>query len=364
MLELGARLALPGFVNADGSPAYPGGYPDYIVNHMHTENTGPLAGWRGADGGEHCTGGANPQQLQRYIENGCFWRQDLPADQRYFKFANRAYLDLAHRTGWINDAGPIVMQLYSEPLQRFRLAAAGHGPEQPPAEERERIAEYFDPLPFWYPPLEGETTRDEDYPLHALTQRPMHMYHSWGSQNPWLRQLTAQNRLFIHRDLAASLQLADDDWALVESPHGEIKVQVKSMLGVNPNTVWTWNAIGKRKGTWALSEDAPEAERGFLLNHLISELLPAREDGHRYSNSDPVTGQAAWFDLRVRVTKCEAPEKTTTQPQFAPLPRRVYGGDTPEILRYGAELQRGGTGTTAPTHREFLGNPGPDDEEP
>ncbi|MCB2137985.1 MAG: hypothetical protein KDE17_01325, partial [Rhodobacteraceae bacterium] len=74
-------------------------------------------------------------------------------------------------------------------------------------------------------------------------------------------------------------------------------------------TVWTWNAIGKRKGAWALSPDAPEATRGFLLNHLISELLPERGDGHRWSNSDPITGQAAWFDLRVKIERVDAPDE-------------------------------------------------------
>ena len=74
---------------------------------------------------------------------------------------------------------------------------------------------------------------------------------------------------------------------------------------------------GKRKGTWALSDDAPEATRGFLLNHLIDELLPDRGDGRRWSNSDPVTGQAAWFDLRVCVEKCAPPPEA--QPGFPPL---------------------------------------------
>ena len=54
------------------------------------------------------------------------------------------------------------------------------------------------------------------------------------------------------------------------------------MDGVNPDTVWTWNAIGKRAGAWGLAPDAPEAKRGFLLNHLITELLPERDGGYRY----------------------------------------------------------------------------------
>src|SRR3546814_4199634 len=48
--------------------------------------------------------------------------------------------------------------------------------------------------------------------------------------------------------------------------------------------------------------------KGFLLNHIISELLPPREDGYLYANADPVTGQAAWYDLRVRIEKVAAGE--------------------------------------------------------
>ena len=95
------------------------------------------------------------------------------------------------------------------------------------------------------------------------------------------------------------------------------------MAALNENTVWTWNAIGKRKGTWGLDVDAPEATKGFLLNHLISELLPERGDGQRWANSDPVTGQAAWFDLRVRVEKTEAPAEA--QPAFPPIAFSLKG---------------------------------------
>ncbi|RTZ61884.1 MAG: hypothetical protein DSZ33_00375, partial [Gammaproteobacteria bacterium] len=34
------------------------------------------------------------------------------------------------------------------------------------------------------------------------------------------------------------------------------------------------------------------------------------------SNSDPVTGQAAWFDVRVKVYKADDSEKKQTSPQF------------------------------------------------
>jgi anaerobic selenocysteine-containing dehydrogenase len=169
----------------------------------------------------------------------------------------------------------------------------------------------------------------------------MAMYHSWGSQNAWLRQIHGQNRLYMSRTRATKLGIGDDDWVRVTSNHGAIKAQVQLMEGVNEDTVWTWNAIGKRRGAWNLATDAPEATKGFLLNHVISELLPERGGGHRYANADPVTGQAAWFDLRVKVEKAtEDRAGETSEPQFPALTpvATVPRGDA--ILRYGAKGDR------------------------
>jgi anaerobic selenocysteine-containing dehydrogenase len=68
---------------------------------------------------------------------------------------------------------------------------------------------------------------------------------------------------------------------------------------VESGTVWTWNAIGKQPGAWALAPEANEARKGFLLNHLIADEIPGGE--RSVSNSDPVTGQAGWYDVRVRI---------------------------------------------------------------
>lgn len=339
LIDLGVRLKLPAFANADGSPRYPGGYADYIVNHERRPGIGSLAGWRGIDGDKTGKGEPNIEQLERYVENGCFWRHELPRDQRYYKHANKGYLETAVRLGFLDKPEPVILQLYSEPLQKFRLAARGHGAVQPPDAMRPRIDAYFDPLPLWYEPFETAALgADVDgFPLHAVTQRPMPMYHSWGSQNAWLRQILTANRLYMNRDTARSLGLADDDWVWVTSHHGRITCQVKLMAGVQADTVWTWNAIGKRAGAWNLAPDAPEATRGFLLNHLIAELLPER-GGQRYANSDPVTGQAAWYDLRVRIEKAADAETGEAAPQFATLRAPPNLPPRPDILRYGADL--------------------------
>ena len=182
LLDLGARLGLPGMVNEDGSAKFKD-YGDYIVNHQRKPGIGPLAGFRGENGGAEGRGEVNPNQLEAYIENGAFWQAEIPAEARYFKQANAAYQDFAVEMGFYDAPQPYAFQIYSEVLQKFRLAAEGHGDLQPPAHHRERISRFFTPLPSWYPPFEGSAVDEEAFPLHALTQRPMAMYHSWGSQN-------------------------------------------------------------------------------------------------------------------------------------------------------------------------------------
>ena len=103
---------------------------------------------------------------------------------------------------------------------------------------------------------------------------------------------------------------------------------------VEPGTVWTWNAIGKAAGAWNLSPDANESQQGFLLNHVISEELPATPDGQRYSNSDPVTGQAAWYDVRVRIYPVGADEPQQTSPQFEPMKKYPGMKEAPGWLAY------------------------------
>ena len=62
-----------------------------------------------------------------------------------------------------------------------------------------------------------------------------------------------------------------------------------------------------------LDAGSEEGRLGFLLNHLITDELPASKgtvprepvpllsDEARISNSDPITGQAGWYDVRVRI---------------------------------------------------------------
>ncbi|MEX0283938.1 MAG: molybdopterin oxidoreductase family protein [Paracoccaceae bacterium] len=327
LVQLANKMKLPGFTDEDGTAKYTD-YADYITNHQRRPGIGPLAGWRMSDIGlTEGRGDPNEGQLDSYISNGGFWVGHIPDEALYYKPWNTAYQDWAVKIGIYDTPQPYLFQLYVEPMRKFQLAAEGHGDRQPPDHLRDQIKEKLDPLPIWY---ETDQTGNDGFTVNALTQRPMAMYHSWGTQNAWLRQIHGRNPLYVPTKLMREHGLKDGDWAKVTSLHGEITVPVMEMAALNDNTVWTWNAIGKRKGAWALDKDAPETQKGFLLNHLIHELLPPKGDGLRWANSDPITGQAAWFDLKVKIERTTAPAQS--QPAFDPITSPV--GQGPDSLAW------------------------------
>lgn len=69
------------------------------------------------------------------------------------------------------------------------------------------------------------------------------------------------------------------------------------------------------------------------MNHLISELLPSKDGERGLTNSDPVTGQAAWYDLKVNVYLA-APGETGSYPEFDPVKRLPDLAESPHVLKY------------------------------
>ena len=323
VVELASRLKFPAFTTPEGGRKFRD-YADFVMK-FETEpgsGIGFLAGWRGTGGEKSMRGEPNPRQWEMYEKNNCVFHYELPKSYQYMRNCNKGYHEWASHMRLRRYGDPIVIQIYSEALQKFRLAAEGKGTShsRPPEHLKKRVATYFDPLPFYYSPLEVQGTDTTKYPLAAITQRPMAMYHSWDSQNSWLRQIHTHNYLFINPLAAQAEGIADGDWIWVESMHGKVRCMCRFSEAVEPGTVWTWNAIGKAPGAWRLAPDANEAQRGFLLNHVISDMLPGGQ-GQAFSNSDPITGQAAWYDVRVRVYKAEAGEPETTSPTFEPMAR-------------------------------------------
>lgn len=323
LIELGSRLKLPAFTDENGEKKYKN-YPDFITNFETEKGSGIgfLAGWRGKGGEKFMKGEPNPNQWEMYAKNNSVYQYHLPKSYQYMRNWNKGYLLWAQEHRLTRYAEAINIHIYSEVLQKFRSAAEGKtNGRQPPDHLRARVAEHFDPLPFYTEPLESQLTDKNEYPLNAITQRPMAMYHSWDSQNAWLRQIHAHNYMHIHPSLGREHGIKDGDWMWVESMHGKVRCMCRFSEAVEPGTIWTWNAIGKASGAWNLSKKANESKKGFLLNHLISEELPKNECGEHVSNSDPVTGQAGWYDVRVKIYKAGENEPKTTWPEFKTMAR-------------------------------------------
>jgi len=343
LIELGSRLKLPAFVDNSGKRKYKD-YPDFVTNFETAPGSGMgfLAGWRGNGGQKSMKGEPNPDQWQMYEKNNCVYHHELPKSYQYMRNWNQGYLQWAQAHGLTRYAEPINIHIYSEVLQKFRLAAQGKSiGRQPPERLRKRVETYFDPLPFYYEPIEAQLTDKRTYPLNAITQRPMAMYHSWDSQNAWLRQIHAYNFLYLHPSTAQAQGIDDGGWMWVESMHGKVRCMARYSEAVEPGTVWTWNAVGNASGAWNLDKKANESRQGFLLNHLISEELPSHADGDHLSNSDPVTGQAGWYDVRVRVYPIEKGEPKETFPQFKTMPAPPGAPRRKSWLTYFAGLYTG-----------------------
>ena len=152
------------------------------------------------------------------------------------------------------------------------------------------------------------------YPLNAITQRPMAMYHSWDSQNAWLRQIhSAQLPVRESADGARARHRRRRLDAGSNRRGARCAAWLRYSEAVEPGTVWTWNAIGKARARGSSAPAPTNRSSGFLLNHLISDELP-QATGARSRNSDPVTGQAGWYDVRVRHP---ARAEAATSPQIA-----------------------------------------------
>ena len=124
LLELGTRLKLPGMVDESGAAKYPHGYAQYMVEHERAPGVGLLAGWRGRDGSKQAIGEPNPQQLDAYKAHDCHWEAKIPDAARYYKMANRDYLAWAKSLGFLGSTEAIVLELYSERLQKFQPRSA------------------------------------------------------------------------------------------------------------------------------------------------------------------------------------------------------------------------------------------------
>ena len=163
LVELAGRLRFPAFVNPDGSRKFRD-YADFIVNFETEPGSGQgfLIGWRGKDGDKALVGEPNPRQWEMYAKNNCVYHYRMPPN-----YPVHAQLEPGlPRVGAAHEAAAPVRSDHDPdlrggaaaiPPRRAGQMAVARGVR--PQHLKERIATYFDPLPFHYAPLEVQATR-------------------------------------------------------------------------------------------------------------------------------------------------------------------------------------------------------------
>ena len=263
---------LPGMAEPDGTPTY-ADYADYITRHQRRPGVGPLAGWRGADGAPAAAAPPTRTSSPATSPTAASGRRTSRAEAAYFKPWNAAYQDWAVAMGFFDMPQPYLFQLYAEPLGRFQAAALGKGDRQPPEHLRDRLARAMAPLPVWYPPLSDAGLDADAFPLHAVTQRPAAMYHSWGGQNAWLRQIHGENALYVPGPVWEALGFQPGDWATSSrrTPASPCRSPAWTRRTRIPSGPGTPSPSAPAPGR---SPPTPGSHPRFLLNHLIPDRLP------------------------------------------------------------------------------------------
>jgi hypothetical protein len=89
---------------------------------------------------------------------------------------------------------------------------------------------------------------------------------------------------------------------------------------------------------------------------LISDILPKNKDEKTsMSNSDPITGQAAWYDLKVKLYKCNKNEiDGNIYPNFDTIKNKARKNS--DLNVYGSQFTKEYGKNTITDIQEFIGN--------
>jgi hypothetical protein len=251
----------------------------------------------------------------------------MPRSYQYMRNWNKGYLHWARAHAMTRWAEPITLHIYSEVLQRFRAAAQGKWPgRKPPERLAQARRDLLRPAALLLRAAGGQLIDKTRFPLNALTQRPMAMYHSWDSQNAWLRQIHSHNYLFVNPKMAIGQGINDGDWIWVESHLGRVKCMCRYSEAVEPGTVWTWNAIGKASGAWAWRRMRTSQPRASCST--TSSVRNCRPTATAATCPTPTRSPARRpGSMRVRISRVEDQAGQVTEPQFAPM--KLLPGQTP-----------------------------------
>ncbi len=144
-----------------------------------------------------------------------------------------------------------------------------------------------DPLPTYVEPAESPVSAPDlaqQYPLVCSTGLKLGIHtHTQFRTLPWIREIEPDPFVEIHPKTAEQLGIEENEWVLVESPRGAIRVRARLRATVHPRVVMVTHGYGQ---PYAGSEDLP--------NQITSE-----------KQRDPIAGGTSNRSFLCRVRKLE-----------------------------------------------------------
>ena len=313
LLDLGARLKLPGMINGRRQAALSRrlcrlhGQSRAPARHRHA---GRLARHERRRAGH---GRAEPPPARplhrRTAASGV---HEIPDEAALLSASPTATSRLGGPHGFLGHADSrSSCSSIREPLQKFRLAAEGHGTRQPPDQHRERASSLLRSAAVLVSAVRRAARRQR-----GLSAARHHPAADGACIIPGARRMPgcARSRraiaLYHRRAAAASARPRRRRLGVDRKPARPREGAVKLMEGVNPDTVWTWNAIGKRARRLEPCRRRAGIDEG--LPAQPSDLGTAAAAAGRLSLRQHRSGDRAGGLVRprVRIEKC-APEERT-----------------------------------------------------
>lgn len=181
-----------------------------------------------------------------------------------------------HRTGIIYPSLPRTYENYEKVFRR-KSPRLSREPFLPHGKVEIYNASFeeagYNPLPQWKEPPESLTGTPDlarKYPLILSDYHTSKNYTaSWQRNVPLLREMQPYPVIHIHPDTAAERGIKHEDWVVVESPYGWIKVKAELYPGIRPDTVMMLH--GWWQGCEELGfKDYPLLDGGANVNIMYS----------------------------------------------------------------------------------------------
>ena len=333
LLDLGARLGLPGMVARRRHAARTATTPttSSATNARRASACSPAGAARTARAKARAR--RTRTSCERYIDNGGFWHA-RDSRVRALLQDGQPRLPASGRSG---------MGFVASDRADRAAAVFGNAAEVPPrragprracsrrTQHRERVATYFDPLPIWYEPFEGDADQTRDtYP--AERDHPaadVHVPRVGFAERVAAADRRRATACTCIRTPARSTASPTTTGSHVDSHHGTHHACRRSSPATcSPTRCGPGTRSASAGRVEAGARMRPKASKGFLLNHLISDVTPKGD----YANADPVTGPGGVV-RPARAHRARSRRAGESAPQFAPLP---FGEADEQPLRYGA----------------------------